>query len=1281
MSDKKVFDQFTNQYALSKTLRFELKPVGSTREKMNENLKYNPVLKTFLKDQDIEDAYQALKPVFDKLHEDFITHSLQTIEAKNLVFSEYFELYKKYRVEKDKEEKRKIEKVFDTIEKELRKKFESIYQAEGELFKKKVGKNEKNKEILKEKSYKVLTEAGILKYIKNNIKYFVGLGLKTREGKQVTTEDLEKALGTSTFKGIFDGFFTYFNGFNQNRENYYAIDEKSTAVATRIVNENLPKFCDNIFNFYSRELEYLNVYDYLNNKENALKGKNSKGEEKFLEPISKDVFDIAHFNYCLSQKEIEEYNIKIGDANYLINLYNQLQENKAKKLKLFKTLYKQIGCGEQVEFIQSIKSSEEFKNTLKIVLKESKVYFKKVYDFFHYLKAHENFEHIYWSDKAINTISSKYFANWYTVKADIWGKRDKKGNLKDEEVKIPKAVQLKDLFEVLDKTENWEKKGVLFRDALFEKDSNEKFDIIKKSQQPSIALVEMIFSDVSKHIDNFESVTEQIFEINDEKTDENRQIIKQWFDALLFTNQIVKYWKVKDKFPTESGLVQKLEDILFPEEGNNPVRFYDLVRNYLTGKPQDEINKLKLNFENGQLLGGWSDGQEKNKGAVILKKEDKYFIGILKKKNIFDTEEKDNVIYNKNGDAGRLILMNLKFQTLAGKGFLKDNNNESYGDMGKRDPQRAIKALQKLIVDRNYATKYPKLKKIAEKLYTDKKIFDKEIQDTLKDCYVCEFKKINWSAIEQCINLGELFVFEIRCRSKAMQNWYWKEVFKENSSAQLLGGAEIFYRPVVIKDDNKVKLGYEDKKDKNGKNYIIENKRFTEEKFLFYCPIKINYKQKNYGKPQYAVNEVNININKIIKENTDITFLGIDRGEKHLAYYSLINQTGEILKQGSFNIIKDENTGKEHDYAEKLAKKAGERDEARKNWTTIENIKELKDGYISQVVRKIVDLAIENNAFIVLENLNVGFKRGRQKIEKQVYQKLELALAKKLNFVVDKDAKEGNVGSVSKALQLTPPVNNFGDIEGRSQFGIMLYTKADYTSQTDPVTGWRKSIYLKKGSADIQKQIIDSFDDFGFDGTDYYFTYTDKVTQKKVTLYSGKNGESHDRYYRELVFENSDKQWIPKKQDIVERLNKIFENFDFNKNQSAKNQILEGDRIDLQKCSNKDQNAWESLRFTIDLIQQIRNTGTEKKDEDFILSPVRDQQGNHFDSRKVSNHLPNSGDANGAYNIARKGIIMAKHIEEGWNLFISDDEWSAWLAGKDVWCEWVSKNEKLLKKK
>lgn len=44
----------------------------------------------------------------------------------------------------------------------------------------------------------------------------------------------------------FWGFTTYFVGFFDNRKNMYTAEEKSTGIAYRLINENLPKFIDNM---------------------------------------------------------------------------------------------------------------------------------------------------------------------------------------------------------------------------------------------------------------------------------------------------------------------------------------------------------------------------------------------------------------------------------------------------------------------------------------------------------------------------------------------------------------------------------------------------------------------------------------------------------------------------------------------------------------------------------------------------------------------------------------------------------------------------------------------------------------------------------------------------------------------------------------------------------------------------------------------------------------------------------------------------------------------------
>jgi CRISPR-associated protein Cpf1 len=283
---------------------------------------------------------------------------------------------------------------------------------------------------------------------------------------------------------------------------------------------------------------------------------------------------------------------------------------------------------------------------------------------------------------------------------------------------------------------------------------------------------------------------------------------------------------------------------------------------------------------------------------------------------------------------------------------------------------------------------------------------------------------------------------------------------------------------------------------------------------------------------------------------------------------------------------------------------------------------------------------------------------------------------------------------VQNALQLTPPVDNFSDIEKAQQYWIMLYTRANYTSQTDPKTGRRKTIYLKRWRENIKAQICEKFDEFGFDWTDYYFKYKVINTGKTWTLYSGKDWKSLDRFRRKL--DNDTNIWKTKRVDVVSILDWIFEKYwkseAFKFIIDKKNWMINNEqwqKIELTKITDKDINkdwhtAWESLMFAIDLIQQIRNSWPKNtdwaptKDDDFILSPVRDGDwitGNHFDSREFLDaspcldwhnpKMPTSWDANGAFNIARKGLMMLKRIAENPekpNLFISDEEWDERLS-------------------
>jgi CRISPR-associated protein Cpf1 len=78
----------------------------------------------------------------------------------------------------------------------------------------------------------------------------------------------------------------------------------------------------------------------------------------------------------------------------------------------------------------------------------------------------------------------------------------------------------------------------------------------------------------------------------------------------------------------------------------------------------------------------------------------------------------------------------------------------------------------------------------------------------------------------------------------------------------------------------------------------------------------------------------------------------------------------------------------------------------------------------------------------------------------------------------------------------------------------------------------------------------------------------------------------------------------------------------------------------------------------------LRHNNGEKNDseQDYILTPVADNKGQFFDSRKAETSMPQNADANGAYHIALKGLWCMQQINEASdlkkiNLAISNKEW------------------------
>ena len=336
---------------------------------------------------------------------------------------------------------------------------------------------------------------------------------------------------------------------------------------------------------------------------------------------------------------------------------------------------------------------------------------------------------------------------------------------------------------------------------------------------------------------------------------------------------------------------------------------------------------------------------------------------------------------------------------------------------------------------------------------------------------------------------------------------------------------------------------------------------------------------------------------------------------------------------------------------------------SRKNWKIIDNIKNLKEGYLSQAIHIITDLMVEYNAVLVLEDLNFRFKEKRMKFEKSVYQKFEKMLIDKLNFLVDKKLDKNANGGLFNAYQLTEKFTSFKDM--KNQNGIVFYIPAWMTSKIDPVTGFTNLFYIKYESIEKAKEFFGKFKSIKFNKVDNYFEFefdyndfTDRAqgTRSKWTVCSfGPRIEG---------FRNPEKnnKWDSREIDITEKIKKLLDDYNISLDEDIQAQIMDINTNDF----------FEKLIKYFKLVLQMRNSKTGT-DIDYIISPVRNKQNEFFDSRKKNEKLPMDADANGAYNIARKGLMFIDIIKETEDkdlkmpkLFIKNKDWLNYVQKSDL---------------
>ncbi|MDD3422218.1 MAG: type V CRISPR-associated protein Cas12a/Cpf1 [Bacilli bacterium] len=1247
-----IYDNMYGIYSIQKTLRFELKPIGKTKEVIDA-IDIDSNSSIFVDDQRRYDEYLSAKALLDNYYRDFVNEVLSSFTFLPTDLKTAFLLYSQSNKDDSKNDNAKeLVKVQTKMMKELSATFK---QSSGDFgldgYQKLFGNDQKP----------------LNKWLKNEFEI----------KHSITKEEYDKAVEVSSLFG--SGFVGYFNSYKKARDNLFEAEGNSASIAHRVVEDNMIIYFKNCLLFATIKEKYPDLFENINNK---------------------TIMKAEDYNDLLTQQNINQYNAIIGGdkeqktvgLNGLLNQYRQAKNLKSRELPLFLPLFKQILSEKEGYLINDYNNDEEMLNEIKSLYNKYLSDLSSIQSLCQEYICDDNKLNIFITTKALSSMSQELTGDWSVFKSSIDSSTITYTKKKQDMYK--KTISLGELQTFYDKYNQSldEKKAPVSFISYF---ANYDISHIKTLYEDCIP----IFESKTICLQEMLSPKERVVKKDEEKIvklktllDHMIEIIHHYKPLLLVENH--KQIELKDEdvdFRTQfDELYSHLNDVFF---------LYNRVRNYITQVKDNKKEKIRQYFDCSSLLVSWGCSFNNNDCALFKKGNLYYFAKCLCKISdvslgkLFNAQNKGDAFYYKYFQQ-KLDVKNFPRCYIRSKGISIAPRVEQYNlpiqdildiyDQGtyKKDVCDAMglnektyrKNLGKLINYYKLAISKDELYKGCTFSFKDTSAYNniKEFaEDAINSSYYLKKISINFDELLKMAELDQILLFQVYNKdysefSKGKPNIhtiYWNAVFDDYNLSlagqpaeamhKLNGGAQIYHRKASVKykETHPKDQPINNKQIINNKitstfNFpLIKDRRYTMSKTLFHCPITLNHKTRGFGKSYVGFNTI---VNQAIRDEK-VNYIGIDRGERHLLYYSVIDNKGNILEQNSFNILREEKDGTTWgvNYNQILTTIDNDRKEARKNWKTINQIKDTKSGYLSQVIHKIVLLMLKYNAIIVMENLNISFKRSRVRFEKQVYQNFEKALISKLNYLVLKDKKIDEVGGALKGYQLTYPIQTLDKVQ--SQNGVILYVNPAYTSKIDPTTGFVSKIHLKYENLDKAKKDFNLFKSFRFNPKEGYFElsfdYKDfgNIDMSKTDWVVCSYGA--ERYYYnkqtmkgELV-------------DITQTLKGLLlsKHINISDGKDLKNQIL----ISFEPSE------YKTLFWAINILLALRyETSSGSLDQDdYILSPVKNSQDYFYDSRKANHNLPNNGDANGAYNIALKGLYSTRNMQDEKIESISNSEW------------------------
>lgn len=1227
-------------YPVSKTLRFELTPVSETWDNL-EKCNY------LENDRDRSQKYDDAKKCLDQNHRDFIN---ELLSKSDFNWKSYcLALINRRKNASDAESKKLLEK----CQSDALKYFTTAFK--------------------KDARFKGLFAKPAIERM---------LSISREQEDQVNIEALE----------AFDRFSVYFTGYHTNRKNIYSSEKGS--VAYRIAIENFPKFVDNMLIFETIREKNPEIIETLK--------KNLKVSEELGITDIEDCFALGSYNKLITQEGIEYYNYvlggntteteKIQGLNELLNLEHQ--KNPEFKRVQMKPLYNQILSvhGSRSYIPIQFKNSEELMSAVERYVSEveqsgvTATARKLIEDISEY-----DAEHIFIEQSNLARFSKDLLGSWDALSGKLqFYYADKLGD--------PQMIKCRAKVEKSLKADRFSLQTIIDAVKLSEEFSFERYfgelnRLCESIGENTIPLRELSITD-------FSALPEDEREI---KVATLRQILESYLELL----HMLRTFEVDDGVDSDQTFYSALNEAV--EKLSPIVPLFNKARNFFTKKAYD-TSKFKVNLKFPTLCDGWDLNKEKDNHAILLRKDGLYYLGVVKNGQI----KQQSPI-----SSGETVFEKMDYKLVPDpskmlpKIFVKAKSSGKYGLtdelLAGYDAGKHVKGQN---FDLNFCHELIDYYKKGIAAYKDWEIFGFRFSDTdtypdlsafYKEVsdqgYKVSMSKISAADVYRMVREGSLFLFKLSNKDfnrtvstggkDNLHTMYWKALFSQENLEEpvikLSGQAELFFRKASIKasghgkgsvlvnkrtktglpvPDNIYKelMGYynhscADLSDeaekylplvahKRADKDIVKDRRFTVDKMFFHVPIMFNFRE---GHGDMALDRSVID--SAVSDN-DLKIIGIDRGERNLLYYSIIDHNGKILKQGSLNTIDG------YDYRGALNVREIGKKEAQRNWGRVEGIKQFKEGYLSKAVSELTRMIIDNNAILVMEDLNYGFKRGRIGIEKQVYQKFENMLISKMNYLVLKDRSLTEEGGPLKGYQLTRPQ---GDVsQSVRQTGVIFYVPAAYTSKIDPTTGFANLFSFGEVPDNIEgkKQFLSRFKSIRFDPSENKFAFSFDYRDFNTSVQDSRNLWTAYTVGVRAIYVKG--EYVMK--DPTEMIKHALSESECDLNAEI-----------TEKLSDL---SGSSIRTIFDAFKLTVAMRVENKTEDYIQSPVKNRDGEFYCSKDSDGKTPIDSDANGAYNIALKGELMLRMSKESLGTdptryavpYVHNNEWLAFVqSGMKEW--------------